>query len=661
MKPLLVLVLVGLAAGALFFALNITGDDGGGTALGLGPKAVEPAVEASRPGDAELRGPDAGSGRDIAAPAAVGDAPDARAVLTEGFENELVGRVQDENGSAVVGATVTLGKASLSTMVFVNDPVDRSGERHAKTGAQGGFSFTGVEPFDSYALTVKHADYSKAEVGGVRVGAEGRFEQAPIIMKGGVSLRGYVRDVTGGAIPDATLHLDSMFYALNEAVEHDHTATTDASGYYEFSNLDGGKKALSVSAEGFGNAFINGLSFDSGKPAFERDVTLEVAEMICGRVFDLTQTPIEGASVAAIAYSNSTQQCRDAAVTDANGEFCLRSLNAGKYTLAVKKPGFKAINNVRADTGSINVVIEMSPQASVSGTVLALASGEPVTNFTCVLRQTYENHPATSQTKVRRDFRSRDGSYRLNDVPPGNYVVEARARGFANSFSDPFRVDQGGVVTGVTVRMTSGGSISGVVVDGSGNPVARARITTHDNTWTDSEFDRMMGDMMPTNASKAQATTKADGSFTLENLKPETYQIRIKSGAHCELIKQDILVSEGGDTSVGNLDLIDGGTISGVVLDATGRAVAGSRVDLRVNGRTNGIPRFYQTSTNASGKYVLANVFPGSYRLNAMPPRAGRGGGGDFLLDMGDLQQNQKTVTVVDGKPLTIELKIGGN
>ncbi|MDP6409181.1 MAG: carboxypeptidase regulatory-like domain-containing protein, partial [Planctomycetota bacterium] len=450
------------------------------------------------------------------------------------------------------------------------------------------------------------------------------------------------------------------FYAMNEATEHDHTTASDASGYYEFTNLDPGNKALSVAAEGFGNAFINGLTFDSGKPAFERDVTLEVAEMICGRVFDTTQTPIEGANVVAIAYSNSTQQCRDAAVTDAKGEFCLQALNAGKYTLAVKKPGYKAINNVRADTGSINVVIEMSPQASVSGTVISLASGEPLTSFTCILRQTYENHPATSQTKIKRDFRSRDGSYRLTDVPPGNYVVEARAKGFAGSYSDPFRVDQGGVVKGVMVRMTSGGSISGVVVDGAGNPVGRARITTHDNTWTDSEFDRMMGDMMPTNASKAQVTTAADGSFTLSNLMPETYQIRVKSGAHCEFIKQEILVSEGGDTSVGTIELMAGGTISGVVLDATGQAVAGSRVDLRVNGRTSGIPRFYQARSNASGKYVLANISPGSYRLNAMPPRAGRGGG-DFLLDMGDLQQNQKTINVADGKRLTIELKIGGN
>ncbi|MED6335234.1 MAG: carboxypeptidase-like regulatory domain-containing protein [Planctomycetota bacterium] len=660
MKPLLVLVLVIVAAGALFFALNIMGDDGTTTAGGLGPEAVAPADGGSQPTPGELRGPDAGTGRDVAAIADDVDAPNTRAVLNDGFDNALVGTVQNESGGPVADASVTLGKTNLSTMVFVNDPVDHSGERHTKTDAKGAFAFEGVEPFDSYALTVKHAEYSKAEVEGIRVGADGRFEQPPIVMAGGVALRGYVRDVTGGAVPDATLHLDGMLYAMNAITEHDHTVTSDASGYYEFTNLNPGNKALSITADGFGNAFINGLSFDSGKPSFERDITLEVAEMICGKVFDITQTPIEGASVVAIAYSNSTQQCRDATVTDAKGEFCLRALNAGKYTIAVKKPGFKAVNNERADTGSINVVIEMSPQASVSGTVIALSSGEPLSSFTCVLRQTYENHPATSQTKVKRDFRSQNGSYRLTDVPPGSYVVEARARGFASSYSDPFRVDQGSVVTGVMVRMTQGGSISGVIVDGAGKPVARARVTTHDNTWTDSEFDRMMGDMMPTNASKAQTNTGADGSFTLSNLMPEAYQIRVKSGAHCEFIQQEILVSEGGDTGVGTIELISGGTISGVVLDATGQTVAGSRVDLRVNGRTNGIPRFYQTRSNAKGKYVLANVSPGSYRLNATPPRTA-GGGGDFLLDMGDLQQLQKTITVADGKQLTIELKIGGN
>ena len=50
-------------------------------------------------------------------------------------------------------------------------------------------------------------------------------------------------------------------------------------------------------------------------------------------------------------------------------------------------------------------------------------------------------------------------------------------------------------------------------------------------------------------------------------MRPDTYQIRVKSSGHVELIKQDLAVRENSPNDVGALRLSAGGTVRGLVFD----------------------------------------------------------------------------------------------
>ena len=92
---------------------------------------------------------------------------------TAPYENELIGSVRNEGGGPIPGASVTLSRRPLQAMAFVNDPIDLSGDVQTVTSSEGDFRFIRIESYENYTLIVDHPDYSRKEVGNVRVGVTG--------------------------------------------------------------------------------------------------------------------------------------------------------------------------------------------------------------------------------------------------------------------------------------------------------------------------------------------------------------------------------------------------------------------------------------------------------------------------------------------------------
>ncbi|MCH2106982.1 MAG: carboxypeptidase-like regulatory domain-containing protein, partial [Planctomycetes bacterium] len=572
------------------------------------------------------------------------------------YENELTGSVRNEGGGPIPGASVTLSRRPLQAIAFVNDPIDVSGDVQTVTSSEGTFRFVRIEAYENYTLIVDHADYSRKEVGNVRVGVTGTFEEPPITLTQGSKLSGLISDSGGNPVPDAVVHLDGMLAGLGNKPSPDRMSTkSDSFGRYELTNCPKGQRTLLVSAEGYGSVLIAGIKI-SGKNDVERNVSLEVAEMICGRVIDSSNTPIRDAEVIALSYSTGNTQCRDFIKTDADGQFCLERLNPGQYTIAVSAKGFRPERAQRVATGSTGLVLELSPQASVSGRVVSKLTGEPLVTFTCVLRTAYDNTEVTSPTDIRQDFRSPLGEYTLTDIAPGTYVVEATAQGFASSFSQRFTVSQGQSLSGVTIEAGKGGSIKARIVDADGNPVKGALVSTHDNTWTDDAFTRALGDLFPTNATAKKVRSNKNGRFKIDGLSPENYQLRIQASGHSRFIKTDVLVGEGRDTDLGTIRLVAGGAVSGLVVDQAGQPIVGARVTLRVDGRPVSVFEPRETKSSAGGKYTFSNVPAGNYKIMAM--RADPGD--DVFGGLVDQQRSEQRVSVREGQEAKIDMRIGG-
>jgi protocatechuate 3,4-dioxygenase beta subunit len=651
--PLLVIALVLAAIGALFLASDWGGSGDSTTQTGIevtpkGPEETTPApadLTAVQPGERSIAQVDPATQSSGRVDTASGNGGDF-------WNNALSGVVMNTKQQVIEGAEVTLTRAAAASRIFANEPTDRSKDVKAITDQDGVYRFANVEPYEFYMVEATAEGYSMGAVDSIAVGETGDFEAPPVQLALGATLTGLVRDTGGNVVPGAILTLSDQFHRPGmELAPGSLVATSDGGGRYIIENIPAGNRTLTIEADGYGNMSFGGLVFRNTDPV-ERDVVLEIAEMISGRVISKTGQPIEGAEVMAMSYTNSSRASRDVAFTSSDGEFVLDALSPGQYTIAVRATGFRPGSESRVKTGASGLVIQLSPQATITGKVLA--DGVPVPEYKVRLRQTYANNPATSAVGQELTFSEADGSFMIDSVQPNTYVVQATAPGYAPSYSDEFQVQIGMPVKGVIVHLTRGGALLGVAIDKNGKRIPRPRVSTHDNTWANTVFDQALGDQFPTNATSRKVTGQADGRFKISGLKGETYQVRVNAPGYCELILQDTYVADGADTDLGEVTLMKGGTVSGQVLDATGSVVPGASVNLRPDGRPDGLPRSYSARTGADGKYTITGIYPGAYLLSAM--RGGRAN--DFLGELAHEQDTTQRLTIGDEQTLRFELKI---
>ena len=123
--------------------------------------------------------------------------------------------------------------------------------------------------------------------------------------------------------------------------------------------------------------------------------------------------------------------------------------------------------------------------------------------------------------------------------------------------------------------------------------------------------------------------TDAAGRFVVETLEPGTYAVRYSSAGYWQndprgnplpllrSVRGDpFLVISGGNPVTMEGHMIPYSRIAGRVVDGRGEAVPKARLELTRPGFT------MDGETDAQGKFDLHSMFPGSYRLSAVPPQS---------------------------------------
>jgi uncharacterized GH25 family protein len=655
MRPILVLALVIVAIAALIFGVmrllpeSPTATETPATTTAAG--SVEPAKPPLS--GSSLDGGGEGGERAVQAPVAPSASRKLDPSAIVGYDNVFSGLVRNPQGRGVGGAEVTISTANTSNLFFVNEKFDTSKDVTQRTDSEGRFSFRNVEPRDRYRITIKHPEYTRYEDTSIPIGDSGTFQEPPITLTQGATLAGTVRDEGGNAVNDATIHLDGMIFQGSTYVPPDRmTGKTDREGRFTMVNVPKGQRIMTVMAQGYGTITINGLVFDR-EEALTRDVTLKVGEMICGRVVDDQGQGVVEARVTALGFSSTQQSARGDAVTDAKGDFCLENLTPGPYNVMAVAKGFRAERNTRVETGTSNVTLEMVREPNVSGQVVDAATNAPVTAFTVRLRFYYGPGLPTAPSDISQSFNSPTGEFTLEGVSQSEWVVEGQAPGYSPSFSNNFTLSGGKSVTGITVRMTQGGSITGRVVDATGKPIARARVTTHDKEWVDDDFAQILGSEYPTNITAAEVRSGEDGTFTITNLAPEIYQVQIQAVGCTRWSRADIVVREGAATKLEDITLPRGGTLRGTVFDPAGKPLAGAQITL---GAVDGVaPERYSTKSGDDGKFLITNITPRTYMLSAS--RAGALGANPFEQVI-DTKNSEKRVVISEERTTVQDLTL---
>lgn len=652
MKPLIVLVLVAAAAGSLFMVLQKEGptdptNDTGQTELR--PSEEEPQTAPEEDPVITLEGAGADDRENVATEVVqpLDDDTSQMAILA-GY-GELFGQVRSADGAPVEGAAVTLTRFGSQSLNFFETP-DRSKDVKTTTDAEGRYRIRRVPVRENYSIIVTHPDYSRTELPGVFVQDGQETEVAVIEMGKGRSIRGRVSDSGGTPVPGARLILDQgMFGASLDGTpnEDQMEAISDEQGNYEFANVAPSPNyALTVSADGYGKVIHPAIAVLETEDTV-KDILLEVASLLAGQVISSDGQPIEGVSVEAWNSDATKRSVHTKTLSLADGTFEFTDVSPGNYQLVARHPMFAANARERAEAGDVNVMITLDPLPTISGQIVDASTGTPLKKGVVQLRAQIvgsQNNQTQGLTNTLVQVDDDEGRFIIVSPKAGTYLVEGKAPGFADSYSDNFETVMGEDTTGITVRMTRGGTIVGRVVDDSGKPVQGAVVESHDAVWSDDAFMAVLGDIG--DGSEKSAKTASDGTFTISGLTPANYQLMIRHKDYAQEKITDLVVIEGEETRARDAVLPRGATITGVVYGPGGMPMGGAQVKLFP---TSPMGRAHTVVTNGDGSFAVKSVREGTYKMHATRRRTA---GDNVFTENLDLKDTQREITVRNGQDL---------
>ncbi|MFL5357846.1 carboxypeptidase regulatory-like domain-containing protein [Archangium sp.] len=220
-------------------------------------------------------------------------------------------------------------------------------------------------------------------------------------------------------------------------------------------------------------------------------------------------------------------------VTDAEGRFSVEDLAPGKYDVTARLMGLAPGQLRDVEAGRTDLLLRLSQGTRLVGTVRDGATGKPVPSFS--LGVDTRRGPLQRESFVQLSFIDAQGRYSVSGVPPGSYLVQVAAHGYAPAEATVEVPEGSGPVT-ADFSLERGARMTGrVVEDGTELPLERARITV--------EGLGAEGAL----SVRYDALTDAQGNFTLDGLPSGEVSLFVSADKHHSRIISGVTVR--GDTT----------------------------------------------------------------------------------------------------------------
>lgn len=431
--------------------------------------------------------------------------------------------------------------------------------------------------------------------------------------KGPGRFHGRVSVSTGDPVPaDATV--SAHFYDAEGETEPEDDAVVKSaqvkpSGEYEIDGLPLGAYYLYTSAGAGTLSMQTSARLTPDNPESEVNINLVPGGAIAGRIVDTARQPVEGARVYVAAYNvagarmnGSYGRAASSRVTsDAEGRFVMPYLRQTSgpdqgYRLGVKAEGFATYVSDMIPAGTPGVEFVLSQGGIVSGQVIRARSGEAVPDRTLLLSSDF----VLDRKSVQTDG---EGWFFFAEVPPG----EHRAALDDDELvllpeTATFSVSEGEETTDVVLQAAEGGKISGRIYDAdSGKGIGGVEVSAF-------PLDRGL-------RTHPSGSTDADGNYSFTGLQAGKYTVRRRSApgyprAMSSMSDWERLVSVEIEQEMPGVDfaISAGKRISGVVVDSSGRGVAGA--DVSASARPSGA--YDAANSDERGRFVLAGFKEGN-------------------------------------------------
>ena len=380
---------------------------------------------------------------------------------------------------------------------------------------------------------------------------------------------------------------------------------------------------------------------------------------------ELDSMPIQRALVTAI---HVVTKKRRHAVSGEDGGYALRSLPEGNYAIYVRAAGYQPEFYDNADRLQNATFVQATPPDTVSGIDVYLASSSAIAgqvvdaaDGTPIARAIVRIYTLTGKRMHQRyaAVTDKDGNY-IASVPPGFYLVYAKAHGYRGEFYDdaprfqdatPVQVFENQHTTGIDFALVKLGGIRGRVTDAqTGEPIANAKVMA----FREHPVAQPISAAADAGFRYVKTRTDSSGNYVLENLPPGKYYVLAKAKGYLPEFYQEAAslkdatpVEVTDSTTVDNIDftLSSGGSIAGTVYDAEdSTGIAGAAVTLWY--RQGG--RHLRTFTDQDGNYRFSGLPAGDYYLFANQ----KGYDGKFY-DGADRRRDATPVTVAENAEVT--------
>jgi hypothetical protein len=314
------------------------------------------------------------------------------------------------------------------------------------------------------------------------------------------------------------------------------------------------------------------------------------------RIVDRAGSPVSAAKVELLRHPpDETATASISARADAGGLARL-PLPEGTFLARVSAAGFvERLSGMLTVTGPGSpMVLSLYPGAPVEGRVID-ARGNPIEGArVCVELKRAERLPpeALGETGLAEDDlcleTDPEGRVATANLPHGEYTVRVSAPD-RTSIEEVLRLDAG--TRPGEWRLRTGGRIEGRLQRPDEQPVADAVLRL-----TQLERDATAG-----------GTTGEDGTFRVAGLVAGHWRLRIEPREAAAIVRDGIVVREGGTTTLGTLYTRPGLEIEGRIVDTAGDPVAEAEISVR---EAEGVPRQLRLTRSADDGGFVASGLP---------------------------------------------------
>ncbi len=577
----------------------------------------------------------------------------------------LSGRITDADGAGVARAELKLGTTFDPFSVF--DSSARMLGMEAEADAEGrylvrripvGLKLQVGASIDSGNRQPAHADLTPLHAGEQRV--------LDLTLAEGNVITGVVKQAGAAPLARAKVHLARLDVnvmnmanaAMMSALGRDDTRT-DADGRFRFEAIPDGTWEVVLGDDDWRIARSEQLELKGGMAVADIVLLADPGLEVAGRIEDEAGQPVAGATVYASRPTSFTDtsaamdgRYRDSVNTDTDGAFRIGGLEEGKLVLRARASGFSAIKQ-DATAGDLHVLMTLSPLTTVSGIVVSLVDGEPVSDFRVSLLPAGGLFDLANMEKMQermgsmksaRVFRGReDGTFTLEDVEPGDYDLTVSSAGFGTTLHGGLEVGAAGT-RGLVVMLPPEATLSGSVVSArDGHPVEGASVSTAKRGMLSALTENLVG-------TGPESTTDKAGHFELGGLSGNAaVNLTVRHDSFRELAVPELVLVPGESRDLGALALSAGSAVHGRVLDATGRPVP----DVVVMASSTSGASIKRSASDSEGLYRVEGLAPGAYTVMRMDftMSVGKGNPADMMKDM-----VFRTVTLVDNEDKELDL-----